>query len=69
MHIEVKSGRVIYTASTNDWRLDVSDERFEIVPIVTGGLVYSSGANLDNLAALIVAAKADAIGRGIAWGS
>jgi hypothetical protein len=69
MHIEVKPPRVIYTAGTNDWRLTVGDGQFVIEPIATGGLAYSSGINLDNLAALIVAAKADAVSlRGIAWG-
>jgi hypothetical protein len=68
MYIEVKPPRVIYTAETNDWRLSIGDGLFVIEPIATGGLVYSSGVNLDNLAALIVAAKEDAIGlRGTNW--
>lgn len=67
MQVIVHPGRIIYIAETGDWRLSISDGSFEIQPQV-GGLEYSSGVNLDNLAALIVAAKADAIGRGINWG-
>lgn len=55
-----------YAADTGDWRLFVSDEKFEILPQV-GVWEYSSGANLDNLAALIVEAKAHAIAHGIDW--
>lgn len=58
---------VSYVAHTGDWRVDVAEGSFSIVPIATGGLDYGSGVNLDNLAALIVAAKADAIARGINW--
>lgn len=45
----------------------VSDDGIAIQPQV-GGWEYASGINLDNLAALIVAAKADAIARGFNWG-
>ena len=58
--------RVTYVASTGDWRLVVSDHHFEILPQV-GGWEYRTGVNLDNLAALIVNAKADALARGINW--
>jgi hypothetical protein len=46
--------------------LQISNECFEILPQV-GGLVYQSGVNLDNLANLIVEAKAHAIANGITW--
>lgn len=65
--VDAKPGRLTYTASTGDWRLTVADGIFVIHPIATGGLEYSSGVNLDHLAALIVSAKADAVARGIAW--
>ncbi len=67
MQIIAYSGRFDYIAETQDWRLSVSDQKFEIVPIATGGLVYASGANLDHLAALIVEAKAHAISHNINW--
>jgi hypothetical protein len=66
MQIIVHPGRIIYVAESGDWRLSVSDGAFEIRPQV-GALEYASGTNLDNLAALIAAAKSDAIGRGINW--
>jgi hypothetical protein len=66
MQVIVHPGRVVYVADTNDWRIAVEPGRFEIMPNV-GGWEYASGVNLDNLAALIVAAKADAIARGINW--
>lgn len=66
MQVIVHPGRVVYVAATGDWRLDVSEGRFVIQPQV-GGLEYESGANLDSLAALIVAAKADALARGLPW--
>lgn len=55
-----------YIAATGDWRLFVGQGRFEILPQV-GSYEYSSGANLDNLAALIVEAKAHATANGIDW--
>lgn len=67
VQVQVQPGGAIYTASTGDWRLEVGQDRFVIVPIATGGLEYNSGSNLDSLAALIVAAKADAISRGLNW--
>jgi len=66
MQIIVHPGRVTYIAASGDWRLDVSDGVFVIQPQV-GGWEYASGTNLDNLAGLIVAAKADALTRGINW--
>jgi hypothetical protein len=44
----------------------VSNNNYEILPQV-GGLIYQSGVNLDNLANLIVEAKAHAIENGIIW--
>lgn len=66
MQVIVHPGRVVYVAATGDWRLDLADGRFTIQPQV-GGWEYGSGINLDNLAGLIVAAKADALTRGINW--
>ena len=66
MIIIIHPGKVIYISPATDWRLVVSEGRFEIQPQV-GGYEYASGINLDNLAALIIAAKADAIARGINW--
>ena len=66
MQIITYPGRFVYIATSNDWRLDVSENRFEILPQV-GRYEYQSGINLDNLAALIVAAKAHAIANGINW--
>lgn len=59
-------GRFVYIAETGDWRLDVANEQFKILPQV-GNLEYSSGRNLDNLALLIIQAKAHALTQGIAW--
>lgn len=59
-------GRVTYVATTGDWRVVVGEGHFEIQPQV-GGWEYQSGINLENLAALIIAAKADALSRGINW--
>jgi hypothetical protein len=66
MQIIPSPGVVTYIADTGDWRLVIGYGRFEIAPQV-GGFEYSSGVNLDNLAALIVEAKADALARGINW--
>lgn len=66
MQIITAIGQVTYIASTGDWRIVVGNGTFEIQPQV-GGLEYSSGINLDNLAVLIVEAKADAVARGINW--
>ena len=66
MQVIAQSGRFIYVAPGDDWRLEVGEGRFVIVPNV-GGWEYSSGVNLDNLAALIVAAKAHAVASGIDW--
>jgi hypothetical protein len=66
MTIIPMSGRYIYVSASGDWRLDVSDGHIEILPQV-GGWEYASGVNLDNLAALIVSAKAHAVDNGINW--
>lgn len=67
MQIIVTASRVTYIATSGDWRLVVSEnDGFAIQPQV-GGWEYASGINLDNLASLIVAAKADALARGINW--
>ena len=66
MDIIIEPGRATYTAVTGDWRIVIDRGVFEIQPQV-GQLIYESGLNLDNLATLIVAAKADALERGIDW--
>ncbi len=68
IEVTTQPGCVLYTVSSQDWRIVIDDGRFKIEPIATGGLEYSSGVNLDNLSALIVAAKVDAVARGISWG-
>lgn len=62
-----RPGSYEYIASTGDWRLLVGGGAFIILPQV-GGYEYASGLNLDNLAALIVDAKAHAQANGIDWG-
>lgn len=66
MQVIVHPGRVVYVAGTGDWRLEVTEDRFTILPQV-GGLEYESGRNLSHLAELIMAARTDAIARGIHW--
>jgi hypothetical protein len=66
MQVITNLEKITYIASTGDWRIVVADGIFEILPQV-GGWEYSSGTNLDNLAAFIVEAKADAVERGINW--
>jgi hypothetical protein len=66
MKIIKKTESVLYLSDSGDWALQVSNESFEILPQV-GTLVYQSGSNLDNLANLIVEAKAHAIANGITW--
>ena len=56
----------MYVADSGDWRLSVGGGAFEILPQV-GGLSYTSGLNLDSLAALIVEAKAHATANGVNW--
>jgi hypothetical protein len=55
----------------NGWRIDVLDSgdgvTIEIVSTGTGAFTFSSGVNVDHLAALIVAARADALDRDINW--
>lgn len=67
MQITLSPPRVVY--DNLDWRVtvDVDEPAFIIYPKLTGGLVYSSGRNLDSLAELINGARADAIARGINW--
>jgi hypothetical protein len=55
-----------YIALSGDWRLLIGNGQFEILPQV-GGWEYASGINLDNLAKLIVDAKAHATVNGINW--
>jgi hypothetical protein len=66
MTVIPRLGSFEYVASSGDWRLLVGLGRFDILPQV-GGWEYSSGINLDNLAALIVDAKAHAVANGINW--
>lgn len=66
MTVIPRLGSFEYVAPTGDWRLLVGLGRFDILPQV-GGWEYGSGINLDNLAALIVDAKAHAEANGINW--
>ena len=66
MEIIIHPGSFEYIAQTGDWRLRVANGSFRIMPQV-GELEYASGVNLDNLAALIVAAKAHAVANGVVW--
>jgi hypothetical protein len=66
MRVIQKTESILYLSDSGDWGLQVSNESFEILP-QTGGLVYQSGANIDNLSQLIVEAKAHAIENGITW--
>lgn len=68
MQILVEPGKATYIADSGEWRLIIANGYFEIMPSATGGLIYESGTNLDNLATLIVEAKAEAVARGINWG-
>jgi hypothetical protein len=66
MIITKQTESITYLSDTGDWALRVSNDNYEILPQV-GGLIYQSGVNLDNLAKLIVEAKAHAIENGIIW--
>ena len=66
MIIIAKTDSILYLSDSGDWGLRVTNELKEILPQV-GGLIYESGVNLDNLAALIIEAKAHAIQNGIQW--
>jgi hypothetical protein len=66
MDVVARPGSFEYVAASGDWRLFVGDGAFTLLPQV-GGWEYSSGVNLDNLAALIVSATAHAIANGIDW--
>jgi hypothetical protein len=66
MQIISYPGAFLYIAATGDWRLYVATEVFRIEPQV-GMWEYASGNNLDNLAALIIEAKAHAVANGINW--
>lgn len=66
MQIISYPGAFLYIAETGDWRLYVANGVFRMEPQV-GELEYASGINLDNLAALIVSAKAHATANGIDW--
>lgn len=66
MQATIKTESIMYISDGGDWALRVTSTEFEILPQV-GGLIYASGVNLDNLAALIVEAKAHAVANGIDW--
>lgn len=66
MIVKHEPGTFTYIAETGDWRIIVRNGFFGISPQV-GELEYTSGTNLDNLAALIVEAKAHAVANGIIW--
>jgi hypothetical protein len=69
MKITVSPATIKY--EEHGWRVSVSENRgalnFAVESINTGGFEFESGTNFDQLAALIVAAKADALSRGINW--
>lgn len=60
-----------YRYDGGGWRIEVVAEqagtRYEITTTPTGSLTFSSGINLDELAELIVAAKAHTTANGINW--
>jgi hypothetical protein len=66
MRVIQKTESILYLSDSGDWALQVSNESFEILP-QSGGLVYQSGVNIDNLSQLIVEAKAHAIENGMTW--
>jgi hypothetical protein len=66
MNVISKTDSILYISDAGDWGLRVTNEQKEILPQV-GGWTYQSGANLDNLAQLIIEAKAHAIQNGITW--
>lgn len=66
MNVISKTDSILYISDAGDWGLRITNEQKEILPQV-GGLVYQSGANLDNLAQLIIEAKAHSIQNGIIW--
>jgi hypothetical protein len=66
MTIIPRLGSFEYVAASGDWRLVIGGGAFNILPQV-GGWDYGSGVNLDNLAQLIVDAKAHAVANGINW--
>ena len=66
MTIIERTESILYLSDGGDWGLQISNGNFEILP-QAGGLVYQSGTNLDNLAQLIVEAKAHAIENEIIW--
>lgn len=66
MNVIIKTDSILYLSDAGDWALRVTNETKEILP-QAGGLTYQSGTNLDNLAQLIVDAKAHSIQNGIEW--
>lgn len=66
MIVEHEPGTFTYIAETGDWRVIIGNGYFTILPQV-GEFEYASGINLDNLASLIIEAKAHAIQNGINW--
>jgi hypothetical protein len=70
--VDVLPAVLEYTSLGGDWRLRVEPGKGKSVlitlePIATGSLEYSSGANLDSLAAMLTAARDDVVSRGISW--
>jgi hypothetical protein len=66
MQIISYPGAFLYIAETGDWQIYVASGVFRMEP-KAALWEYASGINLDNLAALIVAAKAHAVANGIDW--
>ena len=68
MQVELINAQYVYTPTSNDWRLIIDNDHFEIQSNIQSGLLtYASGINLDNLAQLIIDAKTHAIANGINW--
>jgi hypothetical protein len=66
MKVIQKEQSTLYLSDSGDWAIEINEDNFEILP-QTGRLIYQSGTNLDNLANLIVEAKAHAVANGIQW--
>jgi hypothetical protein len=56
----------LYLSDGGDWALRVSEDSYELLP-QGGGLVYTSGLNIENLAIFILEVKQHAINNNINW--
>lgn len=69
MEKQILGSVISYLADTGDWRfiVDQINGTFTVVPNVGTGWEYASGTNHENLANLILQAKADCVASGIDW--